>query len=119
MLSPPRRAVPLELFPDRRPRRESVLESGVETAPTPTSPRKAVFQFKQRSWVDVRDASGKRLLQRSFPPGRRVEIEGEPPFRVFLGRASAVQVEYMGEIVQHDTNSGRLYARFELGVPSG
>lgn len=85
----------------------------------PTEPGKAVFQFNDRSWADVRDAGGKRLLYRSFSRGRRVEIQGQPPFSVFLGNARAVQVEYMGDVVTPDPNSGRLYARFVLGAPSG
>lgn len=87
--------------------------------PTPTVPGKAVFQFEDRSWIDVRDASGARLLYRNYPPGRRIEIEGQPPFRVYLGNAGAVRVEYMGDIVSPDTQPGRLYARFVLGPPSG
>lgn len=87
--------------------------------PTPEVPRKAVFEFSQRSWIDVRDASGERLLYRDFPPGRRIQVEGTPPFRVFLGNARAVQVEYMGNVVTPDVGSGRLHARFVLGAPSG
>lgn len=87
--------------------------------PMPTAPDKAVFEFAGASWIDVRDASGERLLYRDFPAGRRVEVEGRPPFRVYLGNASAVQVEYMGDIVEPDTGSGRMYARFVLGEPSG
>lgn len=90
-----------------------------ESAPMPTVPGKAVFQFEDRSWIEVRDASGERLVYRDIPPGRRIEVEGQPPFRVYLGNASAVQVEYMGNVVTPGTESGRLYARFVLGAPSG
>lgn len=86
---------------------------------TPSAPQRVVFQFRQQSWVDVRDARGERLLYRSFQPGRRIEVEGHPPFSVFLGNARAVQVEYMGRTVAPHTRSGRLYARFVLGSPSG
>ena len=85
---------------------------------TPTEPGRVVFQFDQGSWIDVRDAAGNRLLYRNFQAGRRIEVEGEPPFRVFLGNARGVQVEYLGGIVKPDTSSGRLYARFRL-APSG
>lgn len=87
--------------------------------PTPSSPDKAVFEFRQRSWIDVRDAGGRRLLYRSFPPGRRVEIQGQPPFRVYLGNARGVQVEYMGDIVQPEIEAGRIYARLTLDASSG
>lgn len=84
-----------------------------------TAPQRVVFQFTQESWIDVRDARGERLLYRSFKPGRRIEVEGRPPFSVFLGNARAVEVEYMGDTVTPDAMSGRLYARFVLGSPSG
>lgn len=87
--------------------------------PMPTVPDKAVFEFTGDSWIDVRDAGGERLLYRDFPAGRRVEVEGRPPFRVYLGNAEAVQVEYMGDVVEPDTGSGRMYARFVLGAPAG
>lgn len=87
--------------------------------PMPTEPDKAVFEFAGDSWIDVRDASGDRLLYRDFPAGRRIEVEGRPPFRVYLGNANAVQVEYMGDVVEPDTGSERMYARFVLGAPSG
>lgn len=89
-----------------------------DAPPMPTSPDKAVFEFNGRSWIEVRDAAGERLVYRAFPPGRRVEVQGEPPFRIYLGNAGAVRVEYMGDAVAPDTGSGRLYARFVLGSGS-
>lgn len=85
----------------------------------PSVPNRAVFRFRGNSWADVRDASGARLLYRDIPSGRRIEVEGRPPFRVFLGNARAVQVEYMGNVITPDSDSERLYARFVLGEPSG
>lgn len=90
-----------------------------ESVPMPTVPGKAVFQFEDRSWIDVRDASGERLLYRSFPAGRRVEIQGRPPFHVYVGNARAVRVEYMGDVVTPDTGPERLYARLVLDGSSG
>lgn len=87
--------------------------------PTPVAPDKAVFELAERSWIDVRDARGERLLYRSFPAGRRVEIQGQPPFRVYIGNARAVRIEYMGDVVTPDAGSGRLYARLVLGGSSG
>jgi len=91
----------------------------VDAPAMPTTPDKAVFQFNQRSWIEVRDASGERLLYRDYPAGRRVEVEGRPPFQIYLGNAPAVQVEYMGDVIDPDTGSERMYARFTLGASSG
>lgn len=99
---------------------EMVADAAADDAPPmPTSPDRAVFEFNGRSWIEVRDAAGQRLVYRAFPPGRRVEVQGEPPFRIYLGNAGAVRVEYMGDAVAPDTGSGRLYARFVLGSGSG
>lgn len=96
---------------------EDVPIAVTDQPPTPTEPQRIVFQFDQRSWIDVRDAAGDRLLYRDFQPGRRIEVEGKPPFRIFLGNARGVQVEYLGGIIKPDTTSSRLYARFELAPP--
>jgi len=90
-----------------------------DAAPMPTVPDRVVFQFDERSWIDVRDARGERLLYRNFRPGRRIEVEGEPPFRVYLGNARGVKVEYMGEVMEPERASGGSYARFELNAPAG
>lgn len=90
-----------------------------DAPPTPVEPDKAVFELVERSWIDVQDARGERLLYRSFPAGRRVEIQGQPPFRVYIGNARAVRIEYMGDVVTPDPGSGRLYARLVLGGSSG
>jgi cytoskeleton protein RodZ len=85
----------------------------------PTVPTKVVFQFDQASWIEVRDVKGKRLLYRSFQAGRRIEVDGQPPFHVFLGNARGVKVEYLGQVSTRDAASGRLYTRFVLGASSG
>lgn len=91
----------------------------MEQPVTPTEPGRVVFQFDESSWIDVRDSLDERLLYRSYQQGRRIEVEGQPPFRIYLGNARGVQVEYLGETIAPDASSGRLYARFVLGAPSG
>jgi len=81
----------------------------------PTGANHVVFQFEAPSWIDVRDADGKRLLYRSFKPGRRIEVQGRPPFRIFLGNARGVRVEYSGEVLTPEPAAGRSFARFMLG----
>jgi cytoskeleton protein RodZ len=78
--------------------------------------RRAVFRFGEPSWIDVRDGAGKVLVQRTVTPGLTLAVEGNPPFRVFLGNAAAVQVHYAGESVDVSPRPGSLYARFTLGL---
>lgn len=99
------------------PEQAATIESGRPA--TPTDDRHVVFQFDAGSWVDVRDAGGERLLYRSYQPGRRIEVEGAPPFRVFIGNAPGVQVEYGGEVIAPEPATGRRFARFVLGGANG
>ncbi len=73
-----------------------------------------VLTFKDASWAEIRDATNKRLLHQSLNPGRVVSVEGVPPFRVFLGNASAVSLEYNGKPFDLTPYQTGLYARFVL-----
>lgn len=98
---------------------DSASPTASQRPATPTDDRHVVFQFEAGSWVDVRDAGGERLLYRSFQPGRRIQIEGAPPFRVFVGNAPGVQVEYSGDVMAPEPPSGRRFARFTVGGVNG
>lgn len=52
------------------------------------------FVFKGLSWVEVRDASNKVILSGEFPAGTKKTVTGRPPFKLWLGQASAVSVSY-------------------------
>lgn len=78
--------------------------------------RRAMFHFQGTSWIDVRDGRDKVLVQRTVAPGLTLAVEGDPPFRVFLGNAAAVQVRYDGKPVTVAPRGDSLYARFTLGV---
>lgn len=52
------------------------------------------FVFKGLSWVEVRDASNKVILSGEFPAGTKQTVTGRPPFKLWLGQASAVSVSY-------------------------
>lgn len=94
-------------------------EGASDQPPMPTQPDRMVLQFDERSWVEVRDARGQRLLYRSFQAGRRIQVEGQPPFRVYLGNARGVRVEYLGDTITPKAVSGRLFARFVVGGSTG
>ena len=47
--------------------------------------------------------------------GRSVTVEGKPPFRIFLGNAKAVRIDYAGKPVNVAAYQDGLYARFTLG----
>lgn len=71
------------------------------------------LQFSALSWVEVSDASGRRLLQGLYPAGSTRTLSGAAPLRVILGNAPAValrvndQAVLLGGLVRHD-GSARL-----------
>lgn len=72
--------------------------------------------FTVASWVDLRDAEGRRLLYKNVDEGQKVSVRGQPPFSVFLGNAEGVQVEYQGQPFDFTAFTNGIYARFELGA---
>jgi cytoskeleton protein RodZ len=55
--------------------------------------------FSAPSWVEVSDASTRRLLGGLVAAGVTREIEGAPPLRVVLGNAAAVSIRLNGQPV--------------------
>lgn len=97
-----------------------------QDAPTPqsvhedaaSSPRpKLALEFTDRSWVNVVDADGKKLLDGIVKAGVQLAVEGQPPFKVFLGYAPGVEISYQGRMI--DTapyTSSNNTARFTIGA---
>lgn len=50
--------------------------------------------FDQQSWVQVRDASGKVVLEALYPPGSSREISARPPLTLIVGNAPGVRLTY-------------------------
>ncbi|HEB80454.1 MAG TPA: helix-turn-helix domain-containing protein [Chromatiales bacterium] len=67
-------------------------------ASTPAS-GELVLRCRGTSWVEVRDASGRRLVYDLLHAGEVRRVSGTPPFRVLLGNAAGVQLEWDGRPV--------------------
>jgi cytoskeleton protein RodZ len=72
-----------------------------------------VLSFRAESWVEVRDRDG-RVLYGLMTPGRREVLSGTPPFRLLLGNAAGVDVEYDGRRVDTAPHTQGAVARFSL-----
>lgn len=73
------------------------------TAPmaTPAQPRGTLsLTFKEDSWVEVYDATDRRLIGRIGKAGENPVFEGVPPFSVVLGFAPGVAVAYNGQPIE-------------------
>lgn len=74
-----------------------------------------VLEYQAASWTQVEDAKGRLLVYETVSAGRKLQLQGVAPFKVFLGYASGVQVYYNGTLFPHaDTHRGDL-ARFRVG----
>jgi len=51
------------------------------------------------SWIEISDASGQELEMDLLRGGSEKAYRGEPPFRILLGRASAVRLSMDGEAI--------------------
>ncbi|WP_456269452.1 DUF4115 domain-containing protein [Kushneria sp. AK178] len=81
-----------------------------------TSGRSIEMQFDSESWVDVRDANDTTVLRGLQQSGTTATIEGAPPFRLTVGNADQVNIDYRGERVDMSQYAGSSnVARFTLG----
>lgn len=89
-------------------------DAGNETAPTSSQ---LELVLSGDSWVEIEDAEGERLEFDLLRAGQSRRYDGRPPFRVLLGRGSAVAVALDGEPVEFDGRERAGVAEFVLGDP--
>ncbi len=74
--------------------------SAPEAAAAPASDATALrLTFRDRSWVEVRQADGTVLVSQNNAAGTTRVIEGRPPYLLVIGNASKVTLEYRGRTV--------------------
>lgn len=66
------------------------------------------------SWVEITDHSGRRLVYELVSPGPERTVRGQPPLRLLLGNAPAVDVLYNGAPVT--LPAGQHVVRLTLGA---
>ena len=57
------------------------------------------FIFNEDSWVEVKDAEGKRVLSQIGPGNTEKTVYGKPPFSLTIGNAANVQLVYNAKTV--------------------
>lgn len=71
------------------------VEPTLGAAPGPAQLR---IVFKERSWAEVAQGDGRVVLSQVVEPGTR-QFNGQPPYRVLIGNASGVNVQWRGRAV--------------------
>lgn len=84
--------------------------------PAATNDDTLSLTFNQESWTEIYDANDDRIFSGLQSAGSQASAEGEPPFRLTIGNASGVTLEYRGESVDlSQYTGGNNVARFTLG----
>ena len=88
--------------------------AAVSTAAPPASADVLVLKAGAQSWVQVRDASGRVVLQKTLAAGESTSAEGVLPLSVVVGNASATEVRVRGEVLDVTKTARDNVARFEV-----
>lgn len=84
-------------------------------APTGASPpAELMLSLSDDCWVDVTDATGKRIVARIVASGDNLRLFGQPPFDVILGNAVAVDMTLNGNPVDTTPPAGRKMLRLTV-----
>ncbi len=92
---------------------ESPAEPGL-TAPAATAADVLVIQAREQTWVQVRDAKGAVLAERTLHKGERYALQGRGPWSVVVGRADAADVTVRGQPMDLSAIARSNVARFEV-----
>ena len=86
----------------------AAAEAAVDAAPAPAVSDTALrLSFRDRSWVEVRQADGAVLLSQNNAPGTVQTVDGVPPYTLVIGNASKVDVEFRGKPVDLAASASR------------
>lgn len=87
--------------------------ASAETAPAAGKGSVLEFKTSGQSWVKVKDASGKVVLEKTLNKDESVTAEGQLPLSVIVGNAKSTQVLVRGEPFDISTTRDNV-ARFEV-----
>ncbi|WP_336692074.1 RodZ domain-containing protein [Delftia acidovorans] len=73
-----------------------------------------VLKANAQSWVQVKDSSGRVVLQKTLAAGESIGAEGALPLSVIVGNASGTEVRVRGELLEVAKTTRDNVARFEV-----
>lgn len=98
------------------PAEAPVAEQPSQTQPSDPNLAEVVMQFTDDCWVRVEDATGERLAIGIKRDGKRMVINGRPPFKVIIGAPEAVTIQYQGKPFDTSHLKPGRTARFSIPV---
>lgn len=81
---------------------------------TPVEADALVISYSGNCWLEVTDASGKKVLSATRHAGQRDVLKGKAPFKLNIGAPKYVTVSFMGQAVDMQRFPVGRPARFEL-----
>jgi len=84
------------------------------TSAAPAAEATLVLTFRDASWTEVKDGTGKVLVSQKCAGGQTRPIAGTPPFDVVIGNASEVSATFRGQPIDLEAVTRRNIARFIL-----
>ena len=109
--------VPLPRTEPSPPGVAAILSAELVTAPRPALAAGTGllgFTFEGKSWVEVVDASGKTVLDKTFKSGDAEEVTGRAPFAVVIGNAQATRMAYNGKEIDLTPHTRASVARVNV-----
>ncbi|MFD2113349.1 helix-turn-helix domain-containing protein [Thiorhodococcus fuscus] len=85
-----------------------------EAPPEKTGPPEVVLEFTGTTWIDVRDAKGKVVLNGEMGEGERRVLTGEPPYKLVIGNAAATRMTIGDKPFDIESRARGNVARFSL-----
>ena len=94
----------------------AVLEHAVAgSTPAAAAPQDVlVIRARAQTWVQVRDAAGRVVLQKALAVGESYTAEGSAPWNVVVGKADATEVIVRGQPMDLKAIARENVARFEV-----
>ncbi len=80
-----------------------------------SGPDELFFTFSEDCWLEVSNASGRKLFSAVRLAGQGLRVRGTAPFKLVIGNAPAVSLAFNGQPVAVASNNRRKMARLTLG----
>lgn len=77
----------------------SALPTDQANAATAASAQDLVMNFNADCWLEVSDATGKKLFSGLQRKGGNLNLSGQAPYKLKIGAPAAVQIQYLGKPV--------------------
>lgn len=96
---------------------EPALRAAPDSPPVPLPPEGPALvglRAAEDAWIEVRDASGRKVYSGLLKAGQSASVDGQPPMRLRIGNAPHVQLTHKGQPVDLTAYMRNNVARLEL-----